>query len=184
VSNALEGLRQFYSETVGIAVIPADELAEIAARSFDAAALVSACLEARGKAPPHMRCSGRLQRLDDVAAYLFVFLKPVRETEYNFLQRWTASRPPSASRRVETIPSGGRWYRVRVMADYGSAGLWDHDGAPLDPNRLPLSPKLRERLARWCAQFRRSFEREIDLDTFAAEGRTATQLLAAAMGRS
>jgi hypothetical protein len=62
-----------------------------------------------------------------------------------------------------------RW--VRVMADYGSAGLWDHDGAPLNPNRLPLSPKLRERLARWCVRFQRSFEREIDLDTFAAEGR-------------
>jgi hypothetical protein len=59
------------------------------------------------------------------------------------------------------------------MADYGSAGLWDHDGAPLDPKRLPRSPKLRERLARWCAQFQRSFEREIDLDTFAAEGRAA-----------
>jgi hypothetical protein len=26
-----------------------------------------------------------LQRLDEVAAYLFVFLKPVRETEYHFL---------------------------------------------------------------------------------------------------
>jgi len=38
------------------------------------------------------------------------------------------------------------------------------------PNRLPLSPKLRERLARWCVRFQRSFEREIDLDAFAAEG--------------
>jgi hypothetical protein len=36
------------------------------------------------------------------------------------------------------------------MADYGTAGVWDHDGAPLDPARLPLSPKLRARLARWC----------------------------------
>ena len=61
-----------------------------------------------------------------------------------------------------------RW--VRVMADYGSAGLWDHDGAPLNPNRLPLSSKLRERLTRWCVRFQRSFEREIDLDAFAAEG--------------
>jgi hypothetical protein len=85
MSNALEGLRQFYSETVGIAVIPADQLAEIAARSFDAAALVSACLEARDKAPLHRRCSGCLRHLDEVAAYLFVFLKPVQKTEYHFL---------------------------------------------------------------------------------------------------
>ena len=56
------------------------------------------------------------------------------------------------------------------MADYGSAALWDPDGAPLNPNRLPLSPKLRERLARWCVRFQRSFEGEIDLDAFAAEG--------------
>ena len=36
---------------------------------------------------------------------------------------------------------------LHLMADYGSAGVWDHDGAPLDPARLPLSPKLRTRLA-------------------------------------
>ena len=38
---------------------------------------------------------------------------------------------------------------LHLMADYGSAGVWDHDGTPLDPVRLPLSPKLRTRLARW-----------------------------------
>ena len=57
------------------------------------------------------------------------------------------------------------------MADYGAAGVWDHDGAPLDPGKLPLSPKLRARLARWCTRFKRSFETEIDLDAFTAEGR-------------
>ena len=57
------------------------------------------------------------------------------------------------------------------MADYGSAGVWDHDGTPLDPAKLPLSPKLRARLARLCARFQQSFEIEIDLDAFAAEGR-------------
>ena len=56
------------------------------------------------------------------------------------------------------------------MADYGSAGVWDHDGTPLDPAKL-LSPKLRARLARWTARFEKSFEREIDLGAFAAEGR-------------
>jgi hypothetical protein len=87
MSNALEGLRQFYSETVGIAVIPADQLAEIAAQSFDAAELVSACLKARDrdKAPLPMRCSGCSRHLNEVAAYLFVFLKPVQKTEYHFL---------------------------------------------------------------------------------------------------
>jgi hypothetical protein len=61
-----------------------------------------------------------------------------------------------------------------MMADYGCTGVWDQDGAPLNPNRLPLSPKLRERLARWCARLQRSFEREIDLDAFAAEGTRVT----------
>jgi hypothetical protein len=35
------------------------------------------------------------------------------------------------------------------MADYGAAGVWNHDGNLLDPARLPLNPKLRARLARW-----------------------------------
>jgi hypothetical protein len=56
------------------------------------------------------------------------------------------------------------------MADYGAAGVWDHDGAPLHPDKLPFSPKLRARRARWCARFQKSFETEIDLDAFAAEG--------------
>jgi hypothetical protein len=57
------------------------------------------------------------------------------------------------------------------MADYRVAGVWDHNGNPLDPARLQLSPKLRARLARWCDRFQQSFEVEIDLDAFAAEGR-------------
>jgi hypothetical protein len=61
--------------------------------------------------------------------------------------------------------------RIRLMADYGTAGVWDHDGAPLDSAKLPLSPRLRARLARWSDRFQASFEREIDLDAFAAEGR-------------
>jgi hypothetical protein len=62
---------------------------------------------------------------------------------------------------------------VHLMADYGSVGVWDHDGAPLDPARLPLSPKLCARLIRWCTRFQQSFETEIDLDAFASEGRAA-----------
>ena len=64
-----------------------------------------------------------------------------------------------------------RQRHLRLMADYGSAGVWDYDNTPLDPARLPLSPKLRGRLARWCARFEKSFEAEIDLEAFAAEGR-------------
>jgi hypothetical protein len=65
------------------------------------------------------------------------------------------------------------------MADYGAAGVWDHDGTPLDPARLPLSPKLRARLARWCSRFQKSFETEIDLDAFAAEGRAIARAIKA-----
>jgi hypothetical protein len=31
-----------------------------------------------------------------------------------------------------------------------------------DPARLPLSPKLKARIARWCDRFQRSFETEIE----------------------
>jgi hypothetical protein len=65
-----------------------------------------------------------------------------------------------------------RHRNLHLMADYGAAGVWDHDGVPLDPERLPLSPKLRARLARWRNRFQKSFESEIDLDAFAAEGRS------------
>ena len=61
----------------------------------------------------------------------------------------------------------------------GTAGVWDHDGAPLDPACLPLSPKLRARLARWCARFQQSFETEIDLEAFAAEGRAIARAVKA-----
>jgi hypothetical protein len=66
---------------------------------------------------------------------------------------------------------------VHLMADYGSAGVWDHDGAPLDPVKLPLSPRLRARLTRWCARFQESFETEIDLDAFASEGRAIARAM-------
>ena len=49
--------------------------------------------------------------------------------------------------------------------------VWDHDGTALDLARLPLRPRLRARLARWCDRFQASFDREIDLEAFAAEGR-------------
>jgi hypothetical protein len=66
-----------------------------------------------------------------------------------------------------------------LMADYGSAGVWDHDGASLDPARLPLSPKLRTRLARWCGRSQKSFDTEIDLDAFAADGRAIARAVKA-----
>jgi hypothetical protein len=72
-----------------------------------------------------------------------------------------------------------RRHNLRLMADYGTAGVWDHDGEPLDPARLPLSPKLRARLARWCVRFQRSFETEIDLEAFAAEGRAIARAVKA-----
>ena len=49
----------------------------------------------------------------------------------------------------------------------------------LNSARLPLSPKLRARLARWCARFQKSFETEIDLDAFAAEGRAIARAVKA-----
>lgn len=68
---------------------------------------------------------------------------------------------------------------LHLMADYGSAGVWDYDGNPLDPARLPLSEKLRARLARWTARFEKSFEGEIDLEAFAAEGRAIARAVKA-----
>jgi hypothetical protein len=58
-------------------------------------------------------------------------------------------RPPNAARLAKGQPSRSARHRhLHLMADYGAAGVWDHDGAPLDPAKLPLSPKLRARLAR------------------------------------
>jgi hypothetical protein len=68
---------------------------------------------------------------------------------------------------------------LHLMADYGAAGVWDHDGTPLDPAKLSLSSKLRARLARWTARFEKSFEDEIDLDAFAAEGRAIARAVKA-----
>ena len=66
-----------------------------------------------------------------------------------------------------------------MMADYGTAGVWDHDGAPLDSAKLPLSPRLRARLARWCDRFQASLDREIDLEAFATEGRAIARAVKA-----
>jgi hypothetical protein len=75
--------------------------------------------------------------------------------------------------------------RVRLMADYGTTGVWDRDGVPLSPDRLPFSAKLSQRLARWCARFQTSFEREIDLEAFAAEGLAIARAVKAELpGRS
>ena len=77
------------------------------------------------------------------------------------------------------MSSRKRPHHLRLMADYGAAGVWDHDGNPLDPARLPLNPKLRARLARWCARFQQSFDAEIDLDAFATEGRAIARAVKA-----
>ena len=66
-----------------------------------------------------------------------------------------------------------------LMADYGAAGVWDQVGKPLDPAKLPLSAKLRERLARWCDRFQESFDAEIDLDSFAVESRAIARAIKA-----
>jgi hypothetical protein len=69
--------------------------------------------------------------------------------------------------------------RVRLMADYGTAGLWDYDGTALDLAKLPLSPRLGARLSRWCDRFQASLDREIDLEAFAAEGRAIARAVKA-----
>ena len=61
--------------------------------------------------------------------------------------------------------------RVFLMADYGSSGVWGHDGAPLDPGQLPISAQVRADLARWSARFQQLFETPAEVDAFVAEGR-------------
>ena len=77
------------------------------------------------------------------------------------------------------MSSRERAHHLHLMADYGSAGVWDHDGNPLDPPGCHSGDKLRARLARWCARFERSFEGEIDLDAFATEGRAIARAVKA-----
>jgi hypothetical protein len=85
MSNALDGLRQFASDTVTISVVEAERCEAIAARNFSSAVLVNTMREQRAAAPPHVRCSACLQRLDEVAAYLHVWMEPVREKEFHFV---------------------------------------------------------------------------------------------------
>jgi hypothetical protein len=92
------------------------------------------------------------------------------------------SAPPrrtSLNRAYDNVMTARRRRNLHLMADHGSAGVWDHDGTPLDPAKLPLNPKLRGRLARWSARFQKSFETEIDLDAFAAEGRATARAVKA-----
>ena len=51
-----------------------------------------------------------------------------------------------------------------------------------DRPRLSLSPKLRASLARWTARFEKSFEGEIDLEAFAAEGRVTAGAIMRTVG--
>lgn len=85
MANALDGLRQFHSDTVEIAVIEAERAEEIAARNLASAALVSFAKAKRAKAPPNVRCSRCLEQLGEVAAYLHVWWKPIRKEEFRFL---------------------------------------------------------------------------------------------------
>jgi hypothetical protein len=88
------------------------------------------------------------------------------------------------SNRIDTDNPGNvivhltpdRW--VRVMADYGTDGLWERDGVMMDRQDLPVSAELAKRHLTWCDVYERSEfyldpserKREFDLPVFAAEG--------------
>ena len=76
------------------------------------------------------------------------------------------------------MSSRQRPHHLHLMADYGSAGVWDHDGNPLDPPdcRSAKTPRPPGTLA---ARFEKSFETEIDLEAFAAEGRAIARAVKA-----
>jgi len=61
---------------------------------------------------------------------------------------------------------------LHLMADHGSAGIWDHDGTSFDPAKSPLSQKLRQLAVALLRTVREIFEAETDLKAFAAVGRT------------
>ena len=52
---------------------------------------------------------------------------------------------------------------LHLMADYGAAGVWDHDGTPLNPAKLPLSPRLRACLATLDGPVQKSSEESTSL---------------------
>jgi hypothetical protein len=64
----------------------------------------------------------------------------------------------------------------RLMADYGTAGVWDHNGPALDLARLPRG---HGRGWRAHGRFQASFDREINLEAFAAEGRAIAHVVKA-----
>ena len=68
MANALDGLRQFRSDTVTITVIEAERTEEIAARNLASASLVGSAKNMTAG----MRCACCNRRADDVAAFLHV----------------------------------------------------------------------------------------------------------------
>ena len=83
--DALDGLRQFHSNTIRIAVIEAERADAIADRNLASAMLVDSATAARAAAPANVQCSCCLKRLGEVGAYLHVWWEPIREKEFRFL---------------------------------------------------------------------------------------------------
>lgn len=54
----------------------------------------------------------------------------------------------------ERTLSDDKW--VRIMADYGSSGIWERGGASVEDSELPISDALKGRLFAWCIWFESS----------------------------
>ncbi|WP_239002806.1 hypothetical protein [Rhodovastum atsumiense] len=77
-----------------------------------------------------------------------------------------------------------RW--VRVMPDHCSSGLWWKDGCMMDPEDLPISGALRERLATWADGYSACIDHlpdgspvPFDETAYAAEGLAIAQAIKA-----
>ena len=61
---------------------------------------------------------------------------------------------------------------VRVMADYCSDGLWDHEGTMMGRDSLPISTQLKTRHEQWCLWYEKNTKNvPFDYSEFSKEGR-------------
>jgi hypothetical protein len=74
--------------------------------------------------------------------------------------------------------SDDKW--VRVMADYGSCGLWAKDGCGVGDDELPVSDEIKERLRKWQHWFDDEHP-DFDVEKFSDEGRDIAHIIKAAL---
>ncbi|AOW47946.1 hypothetical protein A4S02_13990 (plasmid) [Acetobacter ascendens] len=74
---------------------------------------------------------------------------------------------------------------VRVMGEYSCEGIWERNGCPADPDELPITDTLRQRLLAWADRYNdydfppNEESPPFDLEAFSEEGLTIARAIKA-----